>query len=228
MSKSRRCLYGGLLALLVLTASACPLAVDAQNQQVIPWSDLWVNRQFDWIIYVDLDKVDRYLKYPGSTMPGITRVLMDYRLCPRPRNKELNMDRVKYEDIWYQNGTAVGCRRYQDLVIPFQEQGCLYVKPDPLVQPSIKAITNAIIRTILELYAKKLIVTSICVPKDSFNDFASALGQMNFFRLDVAVPGGPGENMSIHVITNPMGFERYFYYDDTGRRGPVMNGDNSN
>jgi hypothetical protein len=229
VSKSRRSIYSSLVALLVVALSTGAIVANAQNNQMIPWSDAWVNRQFDWIIYINLDRIDRFLKYPGSIAPGLTRVLLDYRLCPRPRNKDLNMDRQKYQDIWYQNGAAVGLRRYKDLIdIPYQEQGCLYIPPDALVATSMKPLTNAIARIILELYWKKEIVTSICVPKDSFNDFASALGQLNFFRLDVAVPGGPGQNMSIHVITQPAGFERYFYYDDTGRRGPVMQGDNNN
>jgi hypothetical protein len=212
----------------VLLGGACEISISAaraqqstQNSpdQVIPWTDAWVDRQYDWIFYFNLDRNDRYLKYPGSSYPGITRVFIDYRLCPRPRNKSMSLDRTKFQDLWYHDEQAVGCRRYNDIIMPNQEQGCLYIPPDPLVQSSVKSLTNAVIRTVLELYARKAIITAICVPKDQFDAFVSALGQMNFFRLDVAVPGGPGENMTLHVVTNPKGIERYFYYDDTGRRG---------
>jgi hypothetical protein len=54
--------------------------------------------------------------------------------------------------------------------------------------------------------------------QENFESYASVLSHYNFFKLIIVYPGGPGNNLSIHLLSQPLGTERYFYYDDTGRR----------
>ena len=188
---------------------------------MVPYSEEWFNRQYDWILYVNADTLKDFLKYPSSSMNPITRLMVDLRFAPRPRvlKADLPLDRMKYEDLWFQkDGRPVGFKRYTNLLLLENEQGCIYVKPDPLVGDNVVAFTNAVVRLVLEVYARKSILANIIVPKDQFEAFASALGLYHFFKMTIVYPGGPGNNMSVHLITDPQGIERYFYYDDTGRR----------
>lgn len=204
-----------VLMLTMLLSWASPVTAD----KIEPFSDNWFNRQFDWVVSLKLDTMDRFLKYPSSTMNPITRVAIDYRFTPnRFSRKDRITDRQKYEELWYHDGKAVGCKRYQTLELSSSEQGCLYIRPDPKVGDSIRELTNAIVRLVLDVYDKKSILASIIVPKDNFENFATALAQYHFFKLTMVYPGGPGNNMSIHVMSDPYGMERYYYYDDTGRR----------
>ncbi len=199
----------------ILSAWCAPVTAD----RIIPFSDNWFNRQYDWVIYLGLSPMDKYLQYPGSTMTPIMRIPIEYRYAPnRPNRKNYPLDKQKYEELWYHDGKAVGCKRYSFLNLSSQEQGAVYIVPNPKNGDSIRELTNALVRLVLDVYSQKTILASIIVPKEYFESFASTLAQYNFFKLTVVYPGGPGNNMSIHLTSEPFGTERYFYYDDTGRR----------
>jgi hypothetical protein len=202
--------------LVLLTTSSCTAAFAGQ---IIPFSDDWFNRQYDWVIYLGLSPMEKFLKYPGSTMTPIMRVPIEYRFVPnRSFRKSYPLERQKYEELWYAQGKAVGVRRYNALPLSQYEQGAMYIPYSPNVGSSIRELTNAMVRLVLDVYANRTILATIVVPKDYFENFADALTQYNFFKLTIVYPGGPGNNMSIHLVSNPMGTERYFYYDDSGRR----------
>lgn len=199
----------------LLSAWCAPVIAD----RIVPFSDDWFNRQYDWVIYMGLSPMDNYLKYPGSTVTPIMRIPIEYRYVPnRFTRKNAPLEKLKYEELWYHDGKAVGCKRYSRLSLSSNEQGAIYIKPNVKNGESIRELTNAVVRLVMDIYAQRTILASIIVPKEHFESFASALAQYNFFKLSVVYPGGPGNNMSIHLSSEPMGAERYFYYDDTGRR----------
>lgn len=202
-------------AFVCLTFCSAPVIAD----RIIPFSDDWFNRQYDWTIYMSLSPMDQYLKYPGSSMTPIMRVPIEYRYSPnRNFRKSYPLERQRYEEIWYHSGKAVGLRRYNNLNLSMEEQGAVYITPNPKNGQYIPELTNALVRLVLDIYAKRTILATIVVPQEYFENFANTLAQYNFFKLTIVYPGGPGNNMSIHLVSEPFGSERYFYYDDTGRR----------
>ncbi|HEY9732748.1 MAG TPA: hypothetical protein V6C89_12595 [Drouetiella sp.] len=202
-------------SLICFALSATPVIAD----RIVPFSDDWFNRQFDWVVYMSLSPMDNFLKYPGSTMSPIMRVPVEYRYSPnRTFRKSYPLERQKYEEIWYHDGRAVGLRRYKELNLSQQEQGAVYITPNPRNGQNVPELTNALVRLVLDIYAKRTILATIVVPQELFENFANALAQYNFFKLTIVYPGGPGNNMSIHLVSEPFGTERYFYYDDSGRR----------
>jgi hypothetical protein len=207
------------MLLALLAASSCTKVFAQSQSQIIPFSDDWFNRQYDWVIYVGLSPTEKFLKYPSSTMTPLMRVPIEYRFCPnRSFRKSYPLQRQKYEELWYAQGKAVGVKRYSALPLSQYEQGALYIPYNTNIGTSIRELTNAMVRLVLDVYANRTILATIVVPKDYFENFADALTQYNFFKLTIVYPGGPGNNMSIHLVSNPMGTERYFYYDDSGRR----------
>ena len=204
-----------ILASFFSIVCCLPVAAD----RIIPFSDDWFNRQYDWTIYMSLSPMEKYLKYGGSAMNPIMRVPIEYRYSPnRTFRKNYPLDRQKYEEIWYHDGKAVGLKRYLPMNLSSEEQGAMYITPNPKNGENVRELTNAMVRLVLDIYARRTILATIVVPQDYFENFASALTQYNFFKLTVVYPGGPGNNMSIHLVSEPQGIERYFYYDDSGRR----------
>ncbi len=203
------------LAIFFSIVCCIPVAAD----RIIPFSDDWFNRQYDWTIYLSLSPMDKYLKYLGSQMNPVMRIPIEYRYSPnRNFRKSYPLERQKYEEIWYHDGKAVGLKRYAHLMLSSDEQGALYITQNPKNGENIRELTNAMVRLVLDIYARRTILATIVVPQEYFENFASALTQYNFFKLTVVYPGGPGNNMSIHLVSEPQGTERYFYYDDSGRR----------
>ncbi|HEY9678130.1 MAG TPA: hypothetical protein V6C76_08970 [Drouetiella sp.] len=207
-------------ALLALLLPACfALSTSATAYEMVPFSDDWFNRQFDWVLQMNLNPMDKYLKYKGSQMTPILRVPISLRFTPRlQQRKDYNYNRRQYEELWYHDGKAVGLKRYNQLNLGMDEQGAIWIQPDAKMGESMREVTNALVRLVLDVYACKTVLATIVVPKDYFELFASSLAQYNFFKLSVVYPGGPGNNMSIHLVSQPFGTERYFYYDDSGRR----------
>lgn len=203
------------MAIFVPFVCCIPVGAD----RIIPFSDDWFNRQNDWTIYVGLSPMDKYLKYRGSEMTPVMRIPIEYRYSPnRNFRKSYPLERQKYEEIWYHDGKAVGLKRYTQLMLSSDEQGALYITPNPKNGENIRELTNAMVRLVLDIYARRTILATIVVPQEYFENFAGELAQYNFFKLTVVYPGGPGNNMSIHLVSQPQGTERYFYYDDAGRR----------
>lgn len=203
---------------MFLAVTAFFMSTQATANQIIPFTDDWFNRQYDWVIYVGLSPMDKFLKYPNSTMTPIMRVPVQYRFTPRMQRKNYTSERRNYEELWYHDGKAVGLRRYENLNLGMDEQGALYFQPDTKLGESIRETTNTMVRLVMDIYARRSILATIIVPKEYFESYASALSQFNFFKLTMVYPGGPGNNMSLHLQSQPFGLERYFYYDDAGRR----------
>lgn len=215
LRKSRRAFT--LLIFVALAYFGCGTSANADR--IVPFSDDWFNRQYDWTVYLSLAPMDKFLQYPNSGMTPIMRVPVEYRFSPK-RNfrKNYPLERQKYEELWYHAGRAVGLKRYSMMPFMMDEQGALYVTPDQRNGQNIREITNAIVRLVLDIYARRTILATIVVPQEYFETIASELTQYNFFKLTIVYPGGPGNNMSIHLVSEPFGLERYFYYDDSGRR----------
>jgi hypothetical protein len=179
-------------------------------------------KQFDYIFYCDMETLDHYLSYKGSTMAGpYVRIVITYQVTnSMGRMHQQATDPIKYEEIWYHAGKCVGLHRYQDIVLNPDYQGAIYFrgKDDTAVCDHTIDAVDCAVRLLMDIYVKRSILAGVIVPAACFEGVSSDLGQYNFFLLEEA-SGGKGENMSLHLEGYPRGgTERYFYYDDTGRR----------
>jgi len=80
-----------------------------------------------------------------------------------------------------------------------------------------KEMANCCVRMIMDIYVKRSIMAGVLVPINCFDQFANDIAFYNFFLLEEA-SGGKGENLSLHLMSYPRGKDKYYYYDDTGRR----------
>jgi hypothetical protein len=179
-------------------------------------------RQYEWVFYCDMDKVPKYMTYKGSPLDPIIRfaVTFQYTRALSRRRDDPPPPPVKYEEIWYHDGKAIGMKRYNDFWPGPLQQGVIYFRSpeDVSLCDYPREMANACIRLMMDTYAKRSIMAGAVVPVNAFDVFSSYLQYYSFFPLNQAA-NGKGENMSLHVHSYPRGREMYFYYDDTGRGG---------
>lgn len=178
-----------------------------------------ISKQYDWIMYCDMDVLDNYMKYKGSQLNPIVRFTVYYKFTGHSRRNVQQMPTVKYEEIWYRDGKAIGLKRFNDINPGYLQQGCLYFRAsgDESLCSQDRAMANCAVRLIMDIYVKRSIMAGVIVPEGCFDQFGSDIAYFNFFVLEEA-SGGKGENMSLHLLSYPRGMDRYYYYDDTGRR----------
>lgn len=188
----------------------------AQRSRVV--QDKILDRQYDWIIYVDVKKLDRFLSYDHSSLRPVSKIELTYRWTGRDKRKDFPQGIFQYEDLYYHEGQILGAHRYAKLPFQMNQMGCVWIRPQNAFPEEVPNMTNTIVRTVLDVYATQAILAEIIVPLQLFENFGSSLGQYNFFQFSVATAGGPGENMSLQLSSDPRQLRRYFYYDDAGRR----------
>lgn len=105
--------------MVIVFLSNVPLPAKSIEQSFDINSDWEMDRRYDWII--DVKVIDtNYLGYPGSKLKPLTRLLISYRLNPRFGDTAGKF--IKYEELWYQLGRTIGCRRLHNLDIPVTYQ----------------------------------------------------------------------------------------------------------
>ena len=192
------------MLLLGLTFFACPLARAANPEEFDIASDYEMDRRFDWTITVKTTIDNAALNYKTSTLRPLAKLSCEYRLTPR-----LNQDGIAhpthYEDLFYHEGKAIGCRMYNRLNIPQNYQGAIRVVPSRDASASPAAIANAISRLLLDIGIKKAVLTVVFVPRDIFNDVKDSLSQFGFFP----IAGGP---VPLFLFSDPYGLRINLYY----------------
>lgn len=126
----------------------------------------------DWKVTINTSSsLQHYLKYPGSSIHGITRVTVtraqpDYSTA-RP-----------YEDLWYAESKPIGCKRFQDVDITPGTAGIIHVLNVGADQCA--SVSNAALRVFLELSLRKCMTKYIVVPHTLFNTMVSSFRQQGF------------------------------------------------
>jgi len=203
-----------LLALLcIVTAAPVRAEMAAPDQEKI------IKRQFQWVFYVDMDALPQVMNYKGSTLTPVVRFVVTYVRTNSflGRNYQAASP-IKYEELWYCNGQALGQRRFGDVFPGPMEQGCIYFRAmhgDDSLCTYTKDVSDCMVRLVMDTYVKHSIMAGAFIPIGCFDQIASDLGLYNFFLMEVAT-GGMGENMSLHLQSYPKGSDKYLYYNDTG------------
>lgn len=138
-------------------------------------------------------------------MPSLTLLYVDYR----KKNDDSQWGQtIKYEDLWYRDGKAVGLRRYGPLSL--QQDGVIYVKSSALAEQNTDAIANAVVRLLLDILAAKQVVRTTFVPRDIFGQVLSELEKVGFQNFTTVRPGD--QALMLHITSYPAGFDRYVRY----------------
>jgi hypothetical protein len=114
-----------------------------------------------------------------------------------------------FQDLWYHDGHALGCKHYHSPPILRQQVGCLFVKPSKDTLAHSVDVANAMVRVLMELQVRDLSPSAYIVPADMYDDVVAGLNDLGFFG-NFALYSGP--QLSMHLISNPRGKNVYYFY----------------
>lgn len=198
-----------VLFLLILFGSFCCRPMAAQNDFAI--DDSTLNERFDWVIFVNVKELKSYLNYKGSTLNPVAKLSITYRQTPR-FNKERELKMFTYEDLWYHEGSAVGCRRYHELKLNRGEQGAIRIMPSQDADNEPAAIANAITRILLDVGLNRSSVASVFTPKNALKDITYELEKFNFVPYVPRPDSGVRGQLSLFLSSDPPGQNQYLFF----------------
>lgn len=171
-----------------------------------------LDQRFDFVITVTTQKLKGYMGYQGSTLNPITQLSVSYRETPR-----LNQNRpgktVQYEDLWYHDCKAIGCRRYNVFQIEPGEQGAIRFVPSDDTTEAGCAIANATTRLLLDIGLNQSSLAAVFVPSDAVGNVTTQFEQFNFHPYRPRPDRGVRAAMALFICSEPDGSKQYLYYD---------------
>jgi hypothetical protein len=171
-----------------------------------------LDQRFDFVIEVQTQILKNYMGYTGSTLYPITQLRVSYRETPRSTNSQVSTS-VLYEDLWYHNCQAIGCRRYNLFQIKPGEQGCIHFLTSSDTTGAGCPIANATTRLLLDIGLNNSALASVIVPVDAVNSVVSQFEQFNFHSYVPKPDVGVKATMNLFVCSEPVGVKQYLYYD---------------
>ena len=171
-----------------------------------------LDQRFDFVIEVQTQILQNYMNYTGSTLYPITQLRVTYRETPRSTGNQAGTT-VQYEDLWYHNCQAIGCRRYNLFQIKPGEQGCIHFLTSSDTSGAGCSIANATIRLLLDIGLNNSALASVVVPAGAVNSVVSQFEQFNFHAYIPKPDVGVKATMNLFVCSEPVGVKQYLYYN---------------
>ena len=199
--------YFSMLVAAILTLVAQP----AQTQDSF-FDSSSLDQRFDFVITVQTQVLQNYMAYQGSTLNPITQLSISYRETTR-LNKNRVSKTVQYEDLWYHDCKAIGCRRYNVFQVEPGEQGAIRFVPSQDTTAAGCAIANATTRLLLDIGLNQSALAAVFVPADAVGSVTSAFEQFNFHPFTPSPDHGIKGAMSLFISSEPAGTKQYMYYD---------------
>ncbi len=142
-------------------------------------TNTWLDQRFDWVVHLKATPLHGYLNYPGSSLNPLKNVRVDYRLTPRLFNQR--DETMHFENLWYKDAVPIGChRRLAKLNLKAGWQGAIYIDDNQYANDSTPALTNAIVRTVLDVSLLGGVPVVVLAPPALVPKIASELGRYNF------------------------------------------------
>jgi hypothetical protein len=170
-------------------------------------SDPYLDREFDWAMFVDARELKDYLKYPGSKLYPVTNVRVTFRSIQRGINPQ-RMPTEAYEEIWYHDGLPIGLHRHRNLKLAPGAMGIIVLGSSTEESDRTAAMCNALIRLIMDVELHKAVISLVQVPREEYEGIALGLEKYGF------LPESKGINQSspnIHLRSSPKGRDEYYY-----------------
>ncbi|MBX9691220.1 MAG: hypothetical protein K2Z81_02480 [Cyanobacteria bacterium] len=167
-----------------------------------------LDRQHDWVIFADIQDKLSLFKYKGSRLYPVTNVRLSLRPISNSRRKAIDLKTERYQDLWFHHGQVVGSRRYKPLDLTPNSVGTIIIRNLSEEQDSCQAAAGAVVQLSVDLFLRRILVSSVVIPQDRYNDFTESLATYGF--TSSATEGLP--QMSIHLRSKPYVRDQYFYW----------------
>ena len=169
----------------------------------------YLEREFDWAMFVDVQDGKDYLNYRGSLLHPLTKVRVHLQTFARLSGSSGVPEPAKmYDQLWYHKGMPIGSRRQCQLQIPKHHAGAIVISQASLEPDHALAAANASLRLILDLHFKQIHASTILVPKERYDLIVSGFEHYRFLR---GISPVDGKQMSINLRSYPTGRDETFY-----------------
>jgi hypothetical protein len=159
-----------------------------------------------WVVRVTAKELDNYLNFKGSRLLPVAKASVDYSETCGEDTKS-----GTYEDLYYGNKHAIGCRRYSPLDLTELTRGEIHVvstSPSGLRESEAYAAANAVERVFLDLYARNCLTLHIIVPHNSFATLVNGFYQNGFTannRVGCSEPRVSSPTITFVILSDPPG-----------------------
>jgi hypothetical protein len=200
---------GAIMAAFFLLVLSLPGETQSNNSI---YNNSTMDQRFDFVIEVQTQILQNYMNYTGSTLYPITQLRVTYRETPRSSSSQAGTT-VQYEDLWYHNCQAIGCRRYNVFQIKPGEQGCIHFLTSSDTAGAGCAIANATTRLLLDIGLNSSALAAVIVPTDAVNSVIQQFEQFNFHPFVPTPDKGVKATISLFICSEPVGIKKYLYYN---------------
>lgn len=170
----------------------------------------------DWVLSLTSKPMNDYLKFPKSPVSPLTNVEVSYKV----RNSEGAWGKTRsYETLWYHDGKPKGLRRHEKLQLGEDTHGVIRIKRSGDTSQQMKALTNAVLRLLPDVYLQNATLNVAMYPRDLCDQADMELSTMRFYRVKKTT--GDIQTLTLHVVSDTEGFDRYYYYSAV-RKGQVL------
>ncbi len=204
-----------LILLVIFVINLSPLECMSQDQNRTDLNfdinDLIeMDYRYDWVIDIKVSEGD-YLNYAGCKLNPLKKLIVSYHI--NPRFGDISGKFIKYEELWFYKGHAVGCRRLHDLDIPNSYQGAIRVIPSSAALKNSAPIGGAIVRLILDTGLCNCPLSAIFLPQDTFQDIIKGLSRYNYYssaNSDLSI----SRSLPVYIYSNPLGLMDTIYFSN--------------
>jgi hypothetical protein len=197
-----------LLIAMTILLSLFQAPADAEFSAQL--NDNYLQTQFDYSAFIQPEVMQHYLNYPGSRLRSLNRVRIYMRTFQRAANLQVSTSPTKiYQELWYEEGHSIGLRQKDKLHLPADKSGAIVVGKGNGNSYEQQAVSNALVRLLLDLHLKRLVVNVVLLPLSNFDQIAQGLGNYNFYPTEEAP--SEGEHFSVCFRSYPEGKEAYYY-----------------
>ena len=196
-----------LALLLVLLNPIVGFASVKDMKEYLP--DDYLGNEFKWSMVLYLPDVKDTLNYKGSTLQPLTKVSVrfnEYQTVGNVQSKP-------YEEFWYHKKSVLGMRRLNHVRLAPASYGAIILCPRKDEDGSYcsSAISDALVRVMLDAHFKGGITSLVVVPDADYKAIAGVLERYGFFTDDKLSNNLNERALSVRLRAYPLGSEQLLY-----------------
>lgn len=178
------------------------------DSETTPFDNEKYEDNADWILTLNAREIKEYLKFNRSPLSPAVCITVKSQL----RNEDGSAWKEKraYEALWYQNGQPFGLRRYEKLNLKADSHGVIKIESSLNSQQQTKALINAALRLLPDIYRLKAIPIVVMLPRELCDKIEGDLSSLRFYKAKATT--GDASALIVHVVSQKPGYDRYFYY----------------
>ena len=176
----------------------------AQYQESL---DSKLERAYDYTMPLTVQRLPHFLNYNGSKLHPVIKLTARFKPNARGQFKPQVQSSI-FEDFWYHEGDALGCRHSTGLQVGPGKLGAIVIRSGMDNQDS-PAIADALVRLTMELQFLSAPVSAVMIPSYLYDSVSDQLARFNFrtnTTMDVGI------QLNIHLISYPNGKSAYYYF----------------